>query len=245
MQRCSLLAVFSTAVLASACSELDSEDVLTTGVSPDFKVESAGNGDSTVSARLHAGRSSLTYLQLTGDDNLTAKVGEETKDLTKTSGVDFNAPSYSADFAVDAAETEFTIAFVRTVDAGAPASTVKMPAPYEPTAPAEGAELSRENDDLVLTINEAAADPTTIQILGECIKSVDASIAAGETSVTIAKGTFVPPEDGESEEDPETKTCSVSVAFTRSRSGTLDPAFTEGGSITASQRRSLSLTLKP
>ncbi len=69
--------------------------------------------------------------------------------------------------------------------------------------------------------------------------------AIGEVLRERFGATFVPPEDGESEEDPETKTCSVSVAFTRSRSGTLDPAFTEGGSITATQRRSLSLTLKP
>ena len=41
------------------------------------------------------------------------------------------------------------------------------------------------------------------------------------------------------------KTCTVSVALDRTQSGQVDPAFTEGGRVTAKQTRTASFTSTP
>ena len=61
--------------LALACSDesVESEDIRTTGIYPEIQVTATGNGSSLVRVRLKVGGSdSNTYLNLTGDDTLSA-----------------------------------------------------------------------------------------------------------------------------------------------------------------------------
>ncbi|MEO8181828.1 MAG: hypothetical protein ABI895_23590, partial [Deltaproteobacteria bacterium] len=86
-----------------ACTEsVESTDVRTSGVYPEFQVVADGSGSSSASARLEVGgNDSNTFLDLRGSDLLEVSAGGQTQRMT--SGGDH---SYSARFPFDAAGTE-------------------------------------------------------------------------------------------------------------------------------------------
>src|SRR6187399_1447419 len=85
-------------VLSLACTEtVESTDVRTSGVYPEFRVVADGSGSSQVSARLKVGgNDSNTFLDLKDDDRIEVTVGEETRRLEET-----GSHSYTAIFPTD------------------------------------------------------------------------------------------------------------------------------------------------
>ena len=220
--------------MALACTEsVESTDIKTTGIYPEIEVVATGNGNSKVTVYLKVGGDdSNTFLDLKGEDTLEASAEGETKTL------DQSGDSYSATFAVDAEGTEFTIAFLRGEDDdSAPESIVTMPAPFEMALGAT--EASRADDDLDYTW-DPPADSGNVGwgLNGECVK-LDSGSTPDDGMNTLAAG------DIQTFDSDKDKTCTVKLELTRSQTGTIDPAFTEGGSIVAKHVRSDSFTSAP
>ncbi|MED5372172.1 MAG: hypothetical protein VX899_14230 [Myxococcota bacterium] len=219
-----------------ACESVDSEAVMTSGVYADIVIQTQGEGSSDVATILRVGGpTSNTYLDLMGEDTLTATVGEETLELEKQSLGDYR--EYTAGFDVDAEDTLFDVSFTRAVDAGAPSSTVTMPAPFALTGPEEGAQFVVQADDITVTYEPASTDDQirwTIE--GDCIYS------EGET-VTGDPGSFVIPADLIEVMDEEDASCSAELKVIRARAGSLDAGYGEGGEIEARQVRSVEINV--
>ena len=222
------------ALFALACTEtVESTDIRTTGIYPEIEVVATGNGQSEVSVWLKTGGSnSNTFLELEGEDTLEVTVDGDTKTM------DHSGNSYQATFDVDAGGTEFTIAFLRgDADEDAPASVVVLPEPFELMLGATTA--SRADDDLEYTWEPAGDGSVSWDLSGECISSGSGSTPDDGTN-SIAAGDIEPKFMDDAE-----KSCTAKVGLERAQRGTIDSAFTEGGSIVAKQVRADSFTSTP
>lgn len=223
------------ALSASACTEnVDSTDVKTSGVYAEMSVLAQGNGSSEVSAGLKVGGSnSNTYLEMKGPDSLSATVGTSTKTLSKSGNF------YKTTFPVDAADTSFVVAFNRGPDdESAPNSTVTLPAPFTIAGIATGASISRAAGFTATWQAETPADPMRWTLDGDCMFSANKSISDTGT-VTIVAADFSM-HSGE-----EQTTCAATFCVDRTRTGTIDSAFGEGGSIDSSQHRCVAFSSTP
>jgi hypothetical protein len=169
------------------------------------------------------GNNSNTFADLEGGDTLEVTVDGETKTLEGRSG-----HRYTASFTSDEAATEFTFAFLRDEDDDAPESTVLLPAPFEMEV--TSADVVRGQDDVEFTWEPSGSGDMQVHVDGDCVFFENqATPDDGEHSVA--------PEDLEGPGDDDGEQCTGTVQLTRSRSGSIDPAFTEGGEITARQER--------
>ena len=161
-----VLTLAALTLAATACETIDSGDLLTGGMSAVITGEADGTGSTQISAVLRAGgMQSNTFVDLQGDDVLSASVGEESVELSKQQLLDLR--SYVGTLPVDTADTEFTVTFERTVDAGAPASTFTLPDAFE---------LGTTGDALSPTQNLAfdwtpanTSDEMEVFVDGDCI----------------------------------------------------------------------------
>jgi hypothetical protein len=109
---------------------------------------------------------------------------------------------------VAAADAAVVVAFERTAFAAAPDSSGSQPAPVALQAPAASAAFSRENDDIIVTLAPSASDDgVRVSWSGDCVQGDGLDVPAGQTEVTIAKGTIQklpdPPDaDGQPTPDP-------------------------------------------
>jgi hypothetical protein len=227
--------IAAVSLLAFGCTEsVESNDVRTSGVYPEITVTATGNGSSTVRVRLKVGGSnSNTFLDLKGEDTLEASIGDE---APKT--LDGSGETYSATFPTDAEGTEFTIAFLRgSQDDDAPASKVTMPAPFDLTVPP--GEAGRGADAVDVTWDPPVAGKQMAwKLSGECIK-LDSGSTPDDGAYSIEAGSI---ETFDADKD---KTCTANFEMTRSQNGSVDPAFTEGGSVIARHVRTGGFTSAP
>jgi hypothetical protein len=223
-----------SASLAAGCrQEVESTDIRTTGVYPVIDVTAEGSGTSRVLVKLKVGGiNSNTYLELIGPDRLTATGGGATKELDSTGSV-----SYAATFATEAAGP-FVVSFMRgPEDISAPNSTVDLPEPFiiSPLT----TELSRATGDLVFTWTPGpAAGVIDSSLYGSCIDTIIETIPDDGTA-TISHDRI------HARDGATTDSCSVTLTLARTDVGQVDPAFTEGGRVTASQIRSALFTSTP
>lgn len=217
-----------------ACMEgVESTDIRTSGVYPEFEVVADGSGSSRASARLKVGGDdSNTFLTLESGDRLEVTVGDETRTLTRGDNY-----WYSATFQIDAADTEFAFAFIRTEnDETAPRSVVALPAPFQ--LEMGTTEASRAADDVAFSWDPPGSGELHWDVEGDCVWM--------EFGVTPDDGSHdIPREDMRSHQNDQAESCPVELTVERVRSGSIDPAFTEGGAAVAYQRRLQSFTSTP
>jgi hypothetical protein len=224
-----------------ACTNTESENVKTKGIHADIDITATGNGQTTVDASLRVGSASNTYLNLTGGDELFALKGTEKKEMSERQLL--GAVWYSATFDVDAAETEFVVAFERESDASAPNSHGTLPAAFSLSAPAESAEFGRVADTVTITWSPTVTGNTDrmhVYANGTCIQAYDKDLDGDPGTATIPPNTFKEPTDT----DQQGKTCDVTIELRRTRPGQVDPAF-EGGDVIGRQVRSVKIRSKP
>ena len=218
------------AILA-ACGTSESGALLTKGISADISVTTAGDGTTHVGAELFEGNpDQLIFVDLQSGDQLIADSGGQLAPLSKSQLL--NIISYDADLPTGNEGDEITIAFERTVDDGAPASSATLPAPF--TLDPVAASTSRAAA-MTVTYAPAGTDDVSWQASGDCIQTATGSIPTDSGSITIAAGTLVA---GASQ---PTATCQVTLTVTREHAGTLDAHF-EGGSILGEQARTAMFT---
>lgn len=223
----------------AACESVESKDTLTDGLFASLTAVAGGTGVTHASATLKVGgATSNTYVELVEDDVLTVTSGELTETLLAMNIGDYF--TYGADLDVDAADTPFTFAFTRSVDAGAPESAVSLPSPFAITGPAANSVFSRAADPLVVTWGDAnSPDAVQVQISGDCIFDHFVAVDGDPGTLTIEPGTLLPVD----EENPQA--CAAKVVVERRRDGTLDAGFGEGGIVYAAQVREVGIRLDP
>jgi hypothetical protein len=232
----SVFSLLAATVGSVACSQIDSNDLETSGMIASMEVVRLQSGDGTdIHVSLTAG--TLDFVDLEPGDELKASFGTET--VTLAQGEILGALSYSGRLSVKDAGDEITIALERAEKEPAPSSTVALPAQLEITAPAASLAFSRENDDIVITINSEVSDVgARLTWSGECVKTDGLDIPAGQTSITINKGTIVKREQVD-ENDPDSQpvedSCTLSITVRRQTAGTLDPAYKSGSIFGVSQ----------
>jgi hypothetical protein len=219
---------------AGCRQEVESTDIRTSGVYPVVDVLAEGTGSSRVNVRLKVGGPvSNTYLELIGEDELSATVGNETKVLDGSGQV-----SYAATFTGEDAR-EFVIAFLRgPEDTDAPATTVTLPAPF--TVTLEPREISRATADVTFTWTTSGSSGGNMELSlsGSCIELIVMTIP-DDGSATITRDQLRVL-DGHSGDN-----CTVTVTLARIQSGQVDPAFTEGGNVKGRQVRTATFTSLP
>ena len=226
---CSLL--LSTTLAAGCRQKVESTDVRTSGVFPVIDVTADGSGSTRVQVKLKVGgRLSNTFLDLIGDDKLTATAGGVTKVLDATGGA-----AYAATFPTETAGP-YVIAFLRGADdTSAPGTTVNLPAPF--SVALASTEISRATTDLAFTWSPASGSgDVDASLHGSCIDIVLETTPDDGTS-TIARDRIHAP--------TATDACTATLTLARTQSGEVDPAFTEGGDVTARQVRSGTFTTTP
>ncbi len=229
--------------LATGCAEtIDSGDVGTDGIYAEIEVLATGNGTSEVVTTLKAGgNSSNVYVDLTEHDSLIASANDAPSVMSKEGNVVIR---YHSTFPTDAADTAYKVSFLRSHAPGAecngisaPDSHVTLPAGVTLTGPAANATFSRTSPITVTWSGSGEVDPLHWSIDGDCILA-----AGGDASDT---GTLTIPANALQALDDPPQSCTVTLTLGRSRSGAVDPAYGEGGTIVARQVRSVSLTSTP
>ncbi len=241
------LALVGVTIVCAACEDVGSEDIKTNGMFARY-VASAEAGGTTVTAALSVGggSSNSTKVELVGDDKLSATVGAQTAQLAEVQQlIDINVHQYAASFTAADADVDVTVALTRSVDDGAPASTVKLPTLTAAQAPS--GTQARATAAIEVRFAAAASDEsTTVQISGDCFQSATQSVdGAAATSVTFAAGALQEPEAKDGQAAPTPSTCEATVAVTRVRHGTVDAAFGEGGTIDGVRSESSTFSSAP
>jgi hypothetical protein len=225
------------ALLASGCAKTESSDLLTSGIYADLSAHATGAGTTTVYATLYVDNpSNLNFVELTGNDQLIASYGGQHQVMSQVELL--NIVSHSAEFSTDADGTAFQIALERSIDAGAPMSTVTLP-PKFTLGPAPAA-ASRAAAMTLTWSPGGSSDAMTWKATGDCIGDVQGVIAGDPGTVTIPAG-MMTKRQGQNVAD----SCMVSLTVTRSHPGVLDPHFTRGGTVTGSQDRVVSMMSNP
>ncbi len=223
--------LLSTAFAAGCKQEVESTDIRTSGVYPVVDVTATGSGTTRVQVKLKVGGpASNTYLELVGPDRLQATMGGTTKDMDSSGSV-----SYAATFSTEAAGP-IVIAFLRGPDdTTAPNTTVNLPEPF--TMALDSTDVSRASGTLNVTWTPSGGGG-----------NLDSSLAGGCVDLIVEPI----PDDGAAtiagdhlHANSPNDACTVTLTLARTQTGQVDPAFTEGGSVKASQVRSKSFTSSP
>jgi hypothetical protein len=226
-------------LVGAGCTDLQSSDLKTAGMSAHALVSADGTGATSASVTLNVDNNITDYVQLSTGDALVATVGSKTQTLSSTNVL--GIITYSTGFTgADQAGTQYTIALNRKApDTSAPASTSTLPAAFNLSAPTSSSSFSRASQDIVVTYSGSGqSDPLSFTLSGSCFNLVTNSVSNDSGTFTIPKGTLVAPQG------TQPMNCQATMTVSRTRAGSLDPAY-YGGGISAAQQRTVSFTSTP
>lgn len=235
MRTFSIGLVGSLFVLAG-CEDVTSTDLFTSGMYAELSVVTTGDGVSLVTAILKSGgKASNTYVELAGDDVLSVTLEGDTRTLAKESTGNFH--QYVTTFDAAPPSTPFVIQLARSLDGGAPESSLELPEPFTLTGP-EGA-VSRSASLTFTWTPSGQADPMEIVASGACILSYTRAISGDPGTVTLEANVL------EAVNKDAAESCEVRFDITRWRAGSVDAGFGQGGEARGEQVRSVSLLSQP
>lgn len=231
------LIIALAATVCVGCESVDSDNILTSGMSANIRATSTGDGQTTIRATLYLEEpGSLDYIELEGDDVLTAYAPDGAVQIMSESQF-AGATRYTAEFDADDGGSEFIVALTRTVDDGAPDSRVTLPAQFD-IAPLASSTYSRAEDSIDIQWSPASSgDDVDIEVSGPCIRPTLIAVDNDPGAYTVAAGTLE-----QREGDNVADACEITITVTRSTPGQLDPGYGYGGSISGEQIRSLSVS---
>jgi hypothetical protein len=219
------------------CSAIESEDLLTSGMYADVVVTADGEGTSDVLATLRAGGAlSTTFVELTGDDVLTVTLAEETVIMNEISLGNLN--SFVAEFQTDEPGIDYTISLERSLDEGAPSTVIRLPAAFVVDAPTIS-EFARSTEDLTVTWTPSdSGDNMRVTLDGDCFLLRVDDLSGDPGTWTLAGGLL-------EDTGTESTNCEADITIERRLLGVLDPNYSEGGSATGVQQRTVSIESTP
>jgi hypothetical protein len=221
------------------CAETtQSENIRTEGMRAAARVESRGDGRTSVDITLRAGGPlSNLYPVVSGGDRIEASNGVETVPLVFSKNV-IATPSYHGELKGDSGGRLVEVRFHRVGNTSALGTHVTMPPPFAITSP-PGAKISAARPVLEVTWSPTGPMEVAWQVEGECIEAHDGHVDpdVGRLEVVLKAAA----RDG----GALPRACDVKVQLSRQAHGKLDPAYGEGGSIVAIQERELKVEFIP
>jgi hypothetical protein len=226
--------------MCGMCSDsTKSSNVRTSGVNAQMTVHSGESGPTEVSVRVRVGGTfSNTFLTITDGDAIVADNGTDKVSLVGTKGL-IAVPSNEGTLPTDSSGRIITVKLVRPHDTSALASTVTMPHGFGFGSPRVGESFDSAHPRIVVTWSPTSSEPVEWSLRGGCINDQSGTDAmdTGRLEATLvaardADGGIMGP-------------CDVVIHLSRTRTGTLDPAFGEGGSIVAIQDRERTIHFTP
>jgi hypothetical protein len=231
-----MVALGGTAV---GCAKTESADLLTSGIYAAISANATGDGNTTVSATLYVDDpNQLNFVELTGSDQLTASSGASQKPLIQSELG--NLVSHTAIFPGDSEDTPYTVDFERTIDPGAPSTTVSLPAGF--TIDPVAATISRVPPFELTYAPSGTNDTIVFSILGTCINPLSGTLSDDTGVLSLPPNTIVSPNH---DNTVSPTMCPVTLTLSRQRSGSLDPHYGKGGTALGQQSRSVTWTSKP
>lgn len=232
--RTALVSLFLVGLSALGCSKetTSSSNIKTGGIAALIDVYADDNSSATVHVELRVGGSSSnTYVDLEGNDELKATVGDVTKTLTaRDTGV------YEASFDDVGEDSEFSVTLERPDDITASNNSGTLPAPFDLTKP-EG-KKSRAEDDLEIDWAPESDDKMTLALDGDCTFNFEKSVP--DTGVYILKAGDLESTGGDMPE-----ACNVDLEARRTRVGEADSKFDPESYFHLHQRRGTTFVSNP
>jgi hypothetical protein len=224
----------------TGCTDLQSADLKTAGMSAHMYVTDYGSGQTVASAQLNVDTNLTDFVTLSSGDTLVATVASQSQTMGETDVA--NDVSYSATFPTDEPSgTACTVALNRTSDVSAPNSTCTLPAPLTITAPAAGASYSRASGAINVTYGAGGStDAANYSLSGSCVDGPSNVPLTGDPGTFVISAGTVTASAG-----AQGQTCQVTLTVSLTRTGTLDPAFGSGGQIQCVQSRTATFTSTP
>ena len=228
------LAAFTLA----ACTDLQSSDLKTAGMSAHMTIISDDSGQTTVNAWLHVDNNATDFVTLSSGDTLTATAGTQSQSMSEDDAL--NDVSYTTTFSSEnASGAVYTVALERQSDTSAPDSTCTLPAPFTVASPASGASVSRSSDIAVTYGAGGTNDAVSYTLSGPCIQGPTGVPLDGDPGAFTIAASSITTAAGVSPSEP----CQATLSIARTRVGTIDPAFGNGGDIECTQSRTVTFTL--
>lgn len=215
--------------------DVNSGDLRTSGMYAELTVTNSGDGTNLVVAVLRAGGSGGNTVQLTGGDKLVARSG--TQELEMTDRGSSGHHEYTATLTGNTAGQEIIVALDRGGEGDAMASSVLLPAPLDLASPVEDAAFDR-TDTLEVQWAPTAPDSMTFDLDGTCIRGTSVALPSDTGSYEVPDTALKVRTDSET-----AGTCRATITLTRTRNGTVDKAFGEGGSFEARQVRTVGIVI--
>jgi hypothetical protein len=218
----------------AACGDESSSSLLTSGMSADLAAASDGT-TTNVTAELFAGDPlQLIYVDLGSGDQLVAHYNADSNVMEQQQLLTIIA--YVATFDDTHDGDSFSVAFDRTLDGGAPNSTMTLPTSFDlDPAPATASRASA----MSLSWSPTSDDAMSWQIEGTCIETATGAITSDTGSATIPAATVVLASGS-------TQTsCDATLTVSRTEPGTLDHGFGHGGNASGVQTRTTTFTTMP
>jgi hypothetical protein len=223
------------ALLPLACAEdVGSSSVRTKGLYAKYQAVATGNGKTQIVAELRVGGDNGTYLFLEPPDTLSASNKDKTVTLKEKANGEEH--TYLGTLPGDEEGLEIQIDFDRGEAAeNAPDSTVRLPAPFQLDL-VGSADIERGNS--VSLKWGKASGILNWEATGSCVKTASGT-AADSGALTLEAS------DIEAWSSDEKKACEVTVTLERTKKGSVDAAFKQGGQFVATQRRTVSFNSLP
>lgn len=237
MTKWMIFAGVAMAMAGCTCETVKSQDIKTSGLYADLDATATGDNKTKVKATLTLGQGSLTFLELSSGDVLTASTGTTSKTMSRTSL--FGSTWYEAELGGDTANMDVKVSLSRAADASAPNSVVTLPAPFSISTPTPNQKFSRAAAPIFVSW-QGAGQPDELRLgaSGSCIDSIsEAALSADNGQHTLPA---LKAKAGE-----EAKSCAVVITMRRVRKGQVDPAYGKGGSFEAKVERSVTITSDP
>ncbi len=229
--------IISFVALLTACGG-GSGDPSTSNIYAQLFIRAEGSGQSRVMAIMRlGGAESDSFLELQDGDHLIAWQEGEFAEMQRREWR--GMVSYDAYFTGDMANTGFKIEFKRTIDGGAPSSSVSLPFEYSVLTPTPGTTFSRSGETIMVTwAPSGSRDYVLVTIEGECIEPYSSGLApdTGRFSIT--------PNSIQLLEDASWDICTATMEVALTRVGTRDPAY-GGGYFYGQQVRTVAINSGP
>lgn len=228
----------ASSTLAACGEDVGSSAIRTKGIYANFEAVATGDGSTDFTAELRVGGDDGTFVELDGEDTLTASFDEDSKQMTKNSAN--TRHRYSAGFGEETGGALLNISFNRgSEDDDATDSVALLPEPYALTF------VDIDEDDSVQRGNDIAIEWSN-EDPGDMYWSIEGSCIWTESGTTSDDKEFtISAEKIRVQSTDEGEDCDVTVTLERINAGDTDPKFEEGGSFEAIQRRAIQFVSTP
>ncbi len=243
-----VLLLFSSIWTLSACDNVDSEDIRTSGIYAYFRASADNENQTYIFADLRTGPGLFAdKIILSAGDTLKAGMGPVEHTLSRDGN-----NNYVTTFDINGSDAEVIIGLDRANDTDAPNSRVTLPTGFAITTPG-AAHVFNRGEDITITWDPSVSDKNiNITIGGTCTASGTSQQLSFSRDVTLSDtGTYASAVDvvmnarGQLDQFDTGKNCPGYIFLERKTDGTLDPNYGKGGSISASLSRRINIEFNP